>query len=346
MSMKKMAADGQIKKVDKFRAPLGMLNPNEANLRLDTQENRDHVNAIYASLCEQFKVDLERSTEEGERFGSMQLRKGARLCIHDMEIVADENDRITVIDGNMSLRALRKAVKAGIIDDRFLVDVIPLSEKASDLLTIKMILCGEGKNPSPLEVALKMKELRDGLHSEVQWPVQRIAATLGRTVVNVRELLKLADADTRIHDLIVKGKVGAYVALDVIKAYPNGDAYEILQKRLSKAEESGKTRLTSGAVSGRALPRKLVTSAISTIETFHSNLDSATRLRLAELEVLAPEQRTGKKIEVDAGLVLELLKAGASIEDQRKKSADKSKNDAQAAKQANLIEGAGTLEAA
>ena len=337
MSMKKMAADGQIKKVDKYRVPLGMLNENERNLRLDMQENRDHVDAIYASLCKQFENDLEVSAEEGHRFGSLQLRKGVNLCTHDMKVVVDENDRITVIDGNMSLKALKKAMKAGKIDDRFLVDVVTESVKDGRHLGLTMIRCGQGKNPNPLENALKMRDLRDGADGGDPMSPKELAAELGRTLVSVRELLKLADADVRIHDLIIKGKVGAYVALDAIKAYPDGGAFEFLQKSLAKAEETGKTRLTSGVIKGRALPRKLVTSTITTIETFHSNLDAVTRLRLAELEVLAPEQRIGKKVEVDASLVLDLLKAGASIEDQRKKNAANSKNETEAAKQAPLI---------
>ncbi|WP_199031319.1 hypothetical protein [Ralstonia sp. ASV6] len=337
MSMKKMAADGQIKKVDKYRVPLGMLNGNERNLRLDMRENRDHVDAIYASLCKQFETDLEESTEEGHRFGSMQMRKGSSLCTHDMKVVVDENDRITVIDGNMSLRALLKAKAAGKIDDRFLVDVVTESVKEARHLALTMLRCGQGKNPNPLEVGLKMKELRDGIDGSEPMSVKEIAAELGRTAVSVRELLKLADADERIHDLIVKGKVGAHVALDAIKSHPDGDAFDYLQKNLAKAEESGKTRLTTSVMKGRSLPRKLVNTAITTIESFHAALDSSTRRQLAELEKLSPEQATGKKVEVDAALLLDLLKAGASIDDERKKLAAKAENDAAAAKQGDLI---------
>ena len=56
MSMKKLAADGQIKKVDKYRVPVGMLHGHEDNIRLESKENREHVDAIFASLMVQFGV--------------------------------------------------------------------------------------------------------------------------------------------------------------------------------------------------------------------------------------------------------------------------------------------------
>lgn len=334
MSMKKLAADGQIKKVDKYRVPVGMLHGHEDNIRLESKENREHVDAIFASLMVQFETDLEPSTEPGVRNGSMQLRKGARLYIHDMEVLVDENDHISVVDGNSSLRALHKAIKAGRIDERFLVDVVPTSAKTRQEVKVKMILCGQAKEPSPLEFGIAMKDLRDD--PEEPWSIKQLADRFGRTTVSVRTLLQLADADPRIHQMIADGNVGSHFALDALKEH-GPDTYDYLVKGLAAAADGGKAKLTAATVKGRALPSKVVKSAVASIETFHSSLDRETRLTLARLESLDATQLQGRKVELDAALVLALLKAGSDIDEERKRAAAKEKNDAQAATQGDLI---------
>ncbi|MBR8426188.1 hypothetical protein KDW22_24545 [Burkholderia cenocepacia] len=338
MSMKKLAASGAIKKVDKFRAPIGMIHVREDNIRrADAQENIEHVRSIYKALGEQFKTDLELCTEEGPRKGSMQLKKGHSLCVHDIVVAVDENDHISSIDGNSSTRALKMHAEEGIyIDDRFLVDVVTRNVESRQQVIVMMIRSGMAKNPSPLEFGLAFKELRDGVDGGDKWSIKEIAEEFDRSEVSVRTLLKLADADPRIHALIDAGTVSSSVALDAVLKHGD-DAYSVLSADQKEVlETQGRTRVTQAAVRGRALPGKLVTSAIDSIEALTKRLDHRTRVELAKLEKLDPAQIKGKKIELDADLVIALVNAGGQIKDQRDRQAELAREKQAAAGQTSI----------
>ncbi|KVV07349.1 hypothetical protein WK77_16300 [Burkholderia ubonensis] len=336
--MKKLAANGAVKKVDKFRAPIGMIHVREDNIRrADAKENIEHVHSIYKALEVQFKTDLELCTEEGPRKGSMQLKKGVALCVHDIVVAVDENDHISSIDGNSSTRALKMHAAEGVyIDDRFLVDVVTRNVESREQIIVMMIRSGMAKNPSPLEFGLAFKELRDGVDGGERWSIKDIAQEFDRTEVSVRTLLKLADADPRIHALIDAGTVSSSVALDAVLKHGD-DAYSVLSADQKEVlETQGRTRVTQAAVKGRALPGKLVTSAIETIEALTSRIDHKTRVELANLENLDPERIKGKKIELDADLVLALVKAGGQIKDQRDRQAELAREKQAAAAQTSI----------
>jgi hypothetical protein len=335
MSMKKMAASGDLKKVDKYRAPLGLVNEHPNNIRGESKENREHVLSIYNTLRVQFEKDLEVSNEEGPRFGSKQLRKGARLMSHDTEVVVDENDRIWATDGNSTLRALRMAVANGLIDDRFLVDVVPVNIESADRVKYKMIMHGRAKNPSPLEFGIAMRELRDGVNGCPPWSIDKLVEQCDRTRVSVLELLRLADADVRIHALINEGTISSHFALAQIKEFGD-EAYEYILMAQDDAKGAGKQRVTAAVTNGKSLPKKLVATAIQSVQIFSERLPQSTRVELARLEGLAPEQIQGKTVPVDVAVLIELLKAGGQIEEERRKQAEKAHAAQQAATQAVL----------
>ncbi|CAE6821517.1 hypothetical protein R70006_06222 [Paraburkholderia domus] len=337
MSMKKMAASGNLKKVDKYRAPLGLINTRDDNIRVESKENREHIQSIFQSLMKQFETDLEASTEEGPRYGSMQLKKGVRLCVHDLIVNVDENDIISTIDGNCSIRALRLCRDAGVIDDRFLADVVPCSIEQGDTIIAAMLRHGMAKQPSPLEWALGWKQLRDGVDGCDPWSIHRIADHFHRSMVNVRELLRLADADPRIHQLICDDDVSSSTAMEMIKLYGD-EAYDMLTLGKQEATQTGKARVTSGVFNGRALPGKIVAGVIQSVETFASRLDNTVRRELAELENLAPEQLQGRTVAIDAQILIDLVKAGGQIRDEKAKQEDRAREAQQAATQASLVE--------
>ena len=59
---------------------------------------------------------------------------------------------------------------------------------------------------------------------------------------------------------------------------------------------------------------------MESFESFTSRLDHGTRVKLAELESLSEEQIKGRKVEIDAGALLELLKAQPALAEARAKS--------------------------
>ncbi|MEX3556198.1 MAG: hypothetical protein VB131_06350 [Burkholderia gladioli] len=338
MSLKKLAASGAVKKGDKYRVPIGMLNVRADNIRrVNAQENAEHVRSIYLTLGRQFETDLEMSTEEGPRNGSMQLKQGASLCVHEIVILADENDYFSVLDGNSSVSALQMhAAEGKYIDERFLVDVVTRKVSSPRQVRVHMVRSGMAKHPSPLEFGLAFKGFRDGSDGDEPWSIKQIAEEFNRSEVNVRTLLKLADADPRIHALIDAGTVSSSVALDAVLNHGD-EAYSVLwadQKEV--LETQGRTRVTQAAVKGRALPGKLVTSAIESIEALTTRLDHRTRVELAKLEKLDPVQIKGKKIELDADLVLALVNAGGQIKEQRDRQAELAREKQAAAGQTTI----------
>lgn len=335
MSMKALAANGDIKKVDRFRVPLGMLNVRADNIRYkDSVENRQHIANIKASLARQFEDDLEVSSEPGHRQGSLQLKKQRSLCVHDIEVDVDADDVISVVDGNCSVTALKQLEREGVIDERFLVDVAVKKFESVEEIQIRMLTAGQAKNPSPLEYGLAFRNFRDGVYGRA-WSVEEIAERFKRSVVSVRTLLNLADADPRIHKMIFDDVIKSHFAMDTIAKYGDG-AYDVLASSVQSAAASGKAKVTAAAIEGRALPKKVVFGVISTVQTFSSSLDTSTRRQLAEIEKLSDDQLKGRKVEIDAALVLQLLRAGTEIDGAKQRQVERARECAAASAQAEI----------
>ncbi|WP_423750331.1 DNA translocase FtsK [Aeromonas veronii] len=62
-----------------------------------------------------------------------------------------------------------------------------------------------------------------------------------------------------------------------------------------------------------------MTTVVGSLEVMVTRLDPATRRKLAEFEGLEPGQLEGKKIEVDAAALLELVKAHVAVDEVKTK---------------------------
>jgi hypothetical protein len=155
---------------------------------------------------------------------------------------------------------------------------------------------------------------------------QMIAASQHKTASHVEQMLLLATANHDVHKLVRDGKVAAYVAIEAVREYGE-KAGEFLQGKLEEAQSRGKATVTGSAIRGWTPPRKLVTTVMGSVEAVVSTLDNSTRRQLAELEALHagdPAQLAGRKIEVDAAALLELVKAHGVVTEARtaRESAD------------------------
>ncbi|MCA8198456.1 hypothetical protein [Burkholderia vietnamiensis] len=327
MSLKTMAAEGLIKKTDKYRAPLKrLLIKPDFNKRLPTQENAEHVQAIYRTLKNQLETP-------GMLDETRQLKKGERLLVHDIETKVDiDDDSMWVVDGHCSVGALWQLVKDGLITEDFLVDIAYFKGTWAEA-RMKMLLSGSAKELDPLEFALGLKASRD----EDGKTIDQLVAETGRSIVSVRELLKLADADPAIHQLIIEGKFNASYAIKIIKQHGD-EALSTLKAGLDEAAAQGKEKLTAGVVTGRALPKKVVGSLVAAADTLSKGLAPTVRRQLAELEKLPAEQLEGRTVEVDAKLMLEFLAAQAKIDAEHEKRREKAAAAEQSAGQAELVE--------
>lgn len=279
--------------------------------------------AIYRTLKDQLEAP-------GMLDENRQLKKGKRLLVHDVETKVDQDDAMWVVDGHCSVDALWMLVKDNLITKDFLVDIAYFNGTWAEA-RMKMLLCGSAKELDPLEFALGLKESRD---VDGRTPDQ-LAAETGRSIVSVRELLKLADADSAIHQLIIDGKFKAHYALAIIKQH-GADALSVLENAVSAAEAQGRTKVTAVVTEGRALPKKVVGGLITVADSLTKSLTGDVRRQLAEIEKLPPEQLAGRTVAIDAKVMIDFIAAQAQIEAEREKQRKKTAAAQQAAGQAEL----------
>jgi ParB family transcriptional regulator, chromosome partitioning protein len=164
----------------------------------------------------------------------------------------------------------------------------------------------------------------------------QVAKEAGRTTARVEQLLILATANMDVQLLVKSGKVAADAAIEAVRMYRE-KAGEHLQALLGMAEQDGKHKVTKGILRPRALPPKVVTQVVTSVETLIAGFDRSTRRQLAELEKLDPEQLTGRKVEVEATAVLALLQAGHQVADVRERRASAKASAAAATSQQELL---------
>ena len=240
--------------------------------------------------------------------------------------VADNGD-VIVVEGHCRRRGALLAISRG--------SVLPLLAceqfNGNDVERVQvMIRSADGLKLKPFQQAIGILRLhRKNLSNS------EIAASLGRTPQNVEQLLRLATANHDVHVLVQSGKVEAYTAIEAIRKYGE-KAGEYLQGLFENAQAKGKAKVTSAAVNGRALPKKVVNTLVAATSSFTQKLGNSTRRELAELGTLAPEQLEGKTVAVDASVLLELFRAQQAIEAVQQAREDAEKAAEEAARQQAL----------
>jgi len=306
-SLKGMAADSantSVKKTDRFKVAPHLLKEDPGfNLRdYDDPDTIEHIERFAQSYA------------AGQYVPPLLLR------------VADNGD-IFVVEGHCRRRGALLAITRGhdipfLNADQF---------NGNDLERIEvMMTSSEGLKLKPLAQAFGILRLhRMGQSNDA------IADRLHRSAANVEQLLKLATANHDVHHLVREGKVEAYTAIDALRKYGEQTG-EYLAGLLADVQTKGGTKVTKGAVTGRALPRKVINSLVAATTTFAARLDHSARRQLAELDGLPPEQLEGKTVSVDASVLLELFRAQQAIEDVQKKRDDAAKASEDAARQQSL----------
>jgi hypothetical protein len=102
-------------------------------------------------------------------------------------------------------------------------------------------------------------------------------------------------------------------------------ALEFLRKTLEEEQAKGKTKIRPAAIREWFPPRKIAGGIITSVQSVVESLDSKKRRELAELEKLPPSKLKGRKVEIDAAVMLELVKNWGSAMDARR-AKEQSKN--------------------
>lgn len=304
-SLKGYASDKEnplVKKTDRFLVAPAMLKEEPGfNLRdYDDPDTQAHI--------EKFA----RSYQNGEYVPPLLVR------------VADNGD-VLIVEGHCRRRGVLLAIERGAAIDYLECDQF----KGNDIeRTTVMIRSAEGMSLKPLQIAMGVLRLHRMKQSN-----KDIALKLDRTPANVEQLLLLATANHDVQQLVREGKVEAYTAIDAIREHGE-KAGEFLTGVYEKVVATGGKKVTKVAINGRALPRKVVSGLVAATTSFTEKLDNTARRTLAEIEKLEPEQIKGRKVEIEAEALLELLRAhGAVAEAQKKREAAQRAADAAASQQ-------------
>jgi ParB family chromosome partitioning protein len=302
MSLKSLAAAGRIKKTDLFRVKYEDLQIEAGfNLR-DLKDAKEHIHSIYQTII-------------------------AGGDVPPLYIRLDDQDNTLVVDGHCRHAAYGMAIKAGYPIEW--IDVLPFRGNDAERVA-KMITSSQSLPLSTLAVALGYKRL-----IKFGWENDQVATYVGKSVEHVKQLLILANANADVHKFVRAGSISAYAAIDLLRKHGEKTG-EFIEKQAESASAKGKVKVTKGGIEGRALPKKIVTNLMSSVEVFASRLPMETRVILATLEKATDEEVVGKTVTIDAVALLELLRAQAEVDAAKAKQADKQHAKDEAAKQTQI----------
>ncbi|MFA7522739.1 MAG: DNA translocase FtsK [Halothiobacillaceae bacterium] len=245
--------------------------------------------------------------------------------------------RIVPVEGHCRRRGALLAIERGA--ELAFVDCV--SFKGGDTERVEVMLrSAEGLKLKPLEVAMGYLRLNRMGHSNA-----KIAEVMRKTPARVEQMLLLATANHDVHELVRAGTVTADAAIEAIREHRE-NAGPFLLGKLEEAKGQGKAKVTRGVMRGPSLPPKVLTTVVGSLEVMVTRLDPATRRKLAEFEGLEPGQLEGKKIEVDAAALLELVKAHVAVDEVKtKREAAAAAAKAAASQQELSMDGDGPSEA-
>jgi hypothetical protein len=210
------------------------------------------------------------------------------------------------IEGHCRRRGALLAIERGA--ELLFVDCVPF--KGNDIERVEVMLrSAEGLKLKPLEVSFGFLRLSRMGHSNAE-----IAKRMRKTASHVEQMLLLATANHDVHHLIREGRVSATAAIEAIREHRE-NAGDFLSGKVQEAASKGKSSVSRGAIKSWLPPRKIVSGVIGTVGAVVASLDTATRRQLAELEGMEAPMLAGRKIEVDAATLLELVKAHAGVEE-------------------------------
>jgi hypothetical protein len=144
-------------------------------------------------------------------------------------------------------------------------------------------------------------------------------------------MLILANANHDVQQMVREGKVSATAAIELVRKHGESAGAELA----GKVKAAGGGRVKEGDLKPKALPRTVVDEVEACVSYVSSSLTKAQRTILARAEK-NPDAHAGDTVEIEAGTLLEVLKAAELIKNERARQAEKAAAKAQAASQGEL----------
>jgi ParB family chromosome partitioning protein len=221
-----------------------------------------------------------------------------------------DDGRIVPVEGHCRRRGALLAIQRG----ARLPFVDAVQFRGSDAERVEVMLrSAEGLKLEPLAVAEGYLRLYRMGHSTAQ-----IAKSQNKTVVRVDQLLTLARANSDVHTLVRDGKVSVDVAIAALREHGEG-AGRVLSCTVETAEREGRQKVTKSVLEGPTAPRKTVEVIFSRVETALARVPASLLERVEAME----DDLGGEAVEVEANVLLGLLRAGKAIAAMKAKRAAK-----------------------
>jgi len=196
-SNKLRALPGVKRGADFILAPLALIEPDDGwNVRHEDDDLQAHIKRIAESIL------------NGGTVPPLQ--------------VYERNGKLILVDGHCRTRAYQIAKENGADID--LVPIIEFVGDDADRLSF-MFTSSQGKALTPYEQSVVFKRLQ-----KFNWTTAAIALRVGRSVKFVNDMLKLANSDTEVKELVASGQVAVTAAVKVVKEAGAGAAAELREK--------------------------------------------------------------------------------------------------------------------
>lgn len=157
----------------------------------------------------------------------------------------DGMNRIYIHEGQHRFFGARRAIELGTwADPKLAFDTIPLVLYPSQQvdrksLIIRGINANGGKQLTPLQLAKNIAELqREGMTQA------EVCAQLNITSQTVRDVMLLLDAPATLHNLIRDKAITSTLAITTIRDVGPAKALDVIEKALSVASKTGRTKVT------------------------------------------------------------------------------------------------------
>lgn len=218
-----------------------------------------------------------------------------------------------LVDGHQRLRGARRAIARGAPIEQ--LDCLPF-RGGNDERILLQLTSAQGLKLKPLGIANNYLRL-----TRMGKTVGEIAKSINRTTTHVEALLTLATSNMDVREMVRVGSVSATTAIEAVREHGE-QAGAFLSKKLQEAQAKGKKTLKPSAIREWVPSRKVAGKMYKTLGQAYKEISNQREIMelLAAAEQHGEETVNGKIVEVDASVMLDILRLFQEVERTKNKS--------------------------
>lgn len=232
-------------------------------------------------------------------------RAGATFPAIDVRV---EDGEVTLVDGENRLIMTLELIDEGVDIEK--IECRHFRGNDAERVAHMVGTGQQGLKLTPLESGHGYRRL-----ISFGWSIARIAAHSRVSGTTVEQYILLAEADMAIQEMVMRDEVPAHIAIEVIRKHGGGiTALNILEENLVKARATGGKKVTNKTLNGPALPRKVVGTVLSSLDSFYTRLSASDRESLETILQGNEAELDGKTVTVSAASLKALFDAHHEVQ--------------------------------